>query len=86
MLRVVEFDDAGGRKFPGVERFAAARPLVWLDDDFDFYPAGRDAFLGRRVGLPTELWRIDPRIGLASGDLAAVEAWLVGHSNAGTPQ
>ncbi|TDP66876.1 HAD domain-containing protein [Actinokineospora alba] len=85
VLRVVELDDSGGRwKFPAVERFAAGRPLVWLDGDFDFYPAERDAFLGRRVGVPTELWRVDPRVGLNTDDVATVEAWLGGHSNVGT--
>lgn len=84
VLRVVELGESGGRwKFPAVERFAAGRPLVWLDDDFDLYPVERDAFLGRRAGVPTELWRVDPRIGLTVEDLAAVEAWLRGHSNAG---
>jgi len=85
VLRVVELDDAGGRwKFPAVERFAAGRPLVWLDDDFDLYPTERDVFVRRRVGVPTELWRVDPRTGLTIEHLAAVEAWLDGHSNAGT--
>lgn len=87
VLRVVELDDSGGRwKFPAVERFAAGRPLVWLDDDFDLYPVERDAFLARRVGVATDLRRIDPRVGLTAADLAAVEAWLGGHSNAGTTQ
>lgn len=87
VLRVVELDDAGGRwKFPAVERFAAGRPLIWVDDDFDLYPIERDAFLSRRAGMPTELLRIDPRIGLTTADLAAVEAWLARHSNVGTAE
>lgn len=84
VLRVVEVGDSGGGwKFPAVERFAAGRPLVWLDDDFDLYPVERDAFLGRRVGVQTELWRVDPRVGLTIDDVAAVEAWLGGHTDVG---
>lgn len=70
VLPVVEFGGSltavPGRpftwKFGPVARFAAGRPLAWLDDDFDAYPAARDAFLDRRRadGLSTELIRVNP--------------------------
>lgn len=84
-LPVVEFP-AGLQPLPGhvftwkfgpVARFAAGRPLAWLDDDFDAYPAARDAFLDRRRGdrLPTELVDVNPRIGVTDDHLAAVATW-----------
>jgi hypothetical protein len=66
-------------KFGAVGRRAAGRPLAWLDDDFDTYPAARDEFLGRRAadGLVTELIRVDPRTGIGPEHLAAVERWAL---------
>jgi hypothetical protein len=76
-LPVIDVGGAGESwKFPAVARYAGDRPLVWLDDDFDLFPAARDHFLaGRRA--PTELLRVDPRLGLSGEDLHAVELWLL---------
>jgi hypothetical protein len=65
-------------KYRAVARYAAGRPLAWLDDDFDLFPAARDAFLDKRraAGLATELVRVNPRTGMTPVELAAVEAWL----------
>jgi hypothetical protein len=62
-------------KYGPVARFAAGRPLAWLDDDFDVYPAARDEFLLRRDGLATELIAVDPRTGIGSAHLAAIDTW-----------
>ncbi|OKJ95736.1 HAD domain-containing protein [Amycolatopsis sp. CB00013] len=65
-----------GWKFDAVARYAEPRPLVWLDDDFDLYPAARDAFLARRDGMVTHLVRVDPRTGITDVHLAAVREHL----------
>lgn len=46
-----------------VTRYATGQPLAWLDDDFDVYPAAREAFLDRRraVGLSIALIGVNPR-------------------------
>lgn len=48
-------------KFGAVARYAAGRPVAWLDDDFDVHPDARDEFLAKRDanGLATELVRGD---------------------------
>lgn len=74
-LPVVEFGPStSGWKFRAVGRFAARRPLAWLDDDFDLYPRERDEFLARREE-PTELVRVDPHTGFTADHLAQVEEW-----------
>src|SRR2546427_12334 len=64
-------------KYGPVARYAAGRPLVWPDDDFDVYPAARDAFLDKRraAGLATELITVSPRTGITDDHLAAIAAW-----------
>jgi HAD domain in Swiss Army Knife RNA repair proteins len=65
-------------KYGPVGRYAAGRPLAWFDDDFDVYPAARDAFLDRRrsAGLSTELIGVDPRTGLTEIHFAALTTWI----------
>jgi hypothetical protein len=80
-LRVIEFAayaDQSTWKFTAVSRFARGRALAWLDDDFDMYPAARDAFLDRRhsSALPTFLARVNPRTGMTPEDLSSIETWL----------
>jgi hypothetical protein len=64
-------------KFGAVARYAAGRPLAWLDDDFDVYPAARDEFVAKRErdGLPTELITVNPRTGITDEHLATIENW-----------
>ncbi|WP_370970878.1 hypothetical protein [Amycolatopsis sp. cg9] len=76
-LPVVEF--AGPQpswKFGPVGRFAAGRPLAWFDDDFDLFPAARQAFLDRRAELPTELIPVDAHTGLTSEHFDRLATWL----------
>ena len=82
-LPVIEFagphsDTRSSWKYPAVARFAYGRPLAWLDDDFDLYPAARDSFLTKRQanGTPTLLAMVDPKVGVTSADLDSVEGWL----------
>lgn len=80
-LRVIEFAayaDQSTWKFTAVSRFVRGRSLAWLDDDFDMYPAARDAFLDRRraAGVETFLARVNPRTGMTAEDLTSVEAWF----------
>ena len=65
-------------KYGPVGRYAAGRPLAWLDDDFGVCPAAREAFLERRraADLPTELIEVDPRVGITGEQLAAVATWV----------
>jgi hypothetical protein len=92
-LPVIEFP-AGLEPLPGrpfawkygpVARFAAGRPLAWLDDDFGVYPAARKAFLERRgaAGLATTLVEVDPAVGITDAQLAMLARWR--RSQAGGP-
>jgi hypothetical protein len=74
VLPVIEFH-GDGSKFAAVARYAGDRPLVWLDDDFDLDTRARDAFLAERDGIATELVRVDPHMGIAGPELAAVRAF-----------
>ncbi|GLY64662.1 hypothetical protein Atai01_12810 [Amycolatopsis taiwanensis] len=85
VLPVIEFP-AGLQPLPGrrftwkygpVARYAAGRPLAWLDDDFDVYPTAREEFLDRRraASVPTELVGVNPRIGITDDHLASVAGW-----------
>lgn len=64
-------------KFGPVARYAAGRPVAWLDDDFDVHPVARDEFLAERAaaGLATELVRVDPHVGITDAHLAAIASW-----------
>jgi hypothetical protein len=78
-LPVIHFGETSDTwKFAAVLRYAAGRPLVWLDNDFDMYSGARDSFLAAReaAGLGTELVRVDPHTGITAADLAAVRAAL----------
>ncbi|GAA0601865.1 hypothetical protein GCM10010174_17330 [Kutzneria viridogrisea] len=82
-LPVIEFaahPDQSAWKYPAVQHYAAGRPLAWLDDDFDLYPAARDRFLADRArdGLATELVQVDRHTGITAEHLSAVEAWCGG--------
>lgn len=84
-LPVIEFGDCleprPGQpftwKYGPVARYAAGRPLAWLDDDFDAYPAARDTFVDKRraAGLSTELIKVNPRTGITDEHLAAIATW-----------
>jgi hypothetical protein len=64
-------------KYGPVARYANGRPLAWLDDDFDAYPAARDTFLADRATRdhPTELVRVDPRTGITDEHLTTILTW-----------
>lgn len=82
-LPVIEFaqpqsGDRSAWKYPAVARYAYGRPLAWLDDDFDLYPAARDEFQAKRQanGTATFLRPVNPRTGITTADLASVQDWL----------
>ena len=61
-------------------RHAYARPLAWLDDDFDLRPAARSAFLDRRDAA-TLLVPVDPAVGMTDvpkAHLDEIESWTRG--------
>jgi hypothetical protein len=72
-LPVIEFRGAAW-KYEAVARFAGERPLVWLDDDFD--TAGSAAFRAGRGTVPTELVRVDPKVGITGAELTAVRMFV----------
>lgn len=75
VLPVIEFG-TDTWKFDAVARYAAGRPLVWLDDDFDMFPAERDAFVAGRDGVPTSLVNVDPKVGITDVELTAVREFV----------
>lgn len=54
-------------------RWAGARPFVWLDDEIT--DADR-RWVAAHHPVPALLQRVDPYVGLAEADLAAVRRWL----------
>lgn len=68
-LKVVEFHDAHGWKYPAVARYAYERPLVWFDDDFGLHPARREEFVHKRRHLTTALIHVDPGTGISARHL-----------------
>ncbi|WP_026128536.1 HAD domain-containing protein [Nocardiopsis halophila] len=77
-LPVVEWPDAapayGGlhwKTVPIVD-FASDRPFAWVDDELG--DADRD-FVARHHPGPALLHYVDPALGLADGDFAALKAW-----------
>ena len=68
-------------KWTAVAAFAAGRPLAWLDDDFMAWRHLRTGFDSARRGIPTLLHHVDPRIGITSADLDAVEEWVHLHGS-----
>jgi hypothetical protein len=74
-LPVIEFQrDEAGRftKLPTIMRFAAGRPLVWIDDELT--DAARAWANGRTP--PALLIDADPAIGLTEEIVAAIAAFL----------
>lgn len=60
-------------KTRGIVAFAAGRDFVWVDDEI----GGADrAWVADRHPGRALLWWVDPAVGLADGDYAAVAAWL----------
>lgn len=78
-LSVIEFGfTAHDWKFGAVLKYAAGRPLAWLDDDFEMFDPERQDFLRQRGDAPTLLHLISPSVGLTAADLAAVGSWAAG--------
>ena len=75
-LPVIEFGfTAHDWKFGAVLRYAAGRPLAWLDDDFLLFDTEQQAFLEQRGDTPTLLHLVSPGVGLTADDLDTVGAW-----------
>jgi hypothetical protein len=60
-------------KTAGLLRWAAGRPFAWIDDEIS---AADRRWVAARHGGPALLHRVDPRIGLADADFAALARWL----------
>lgn len=69
--------DTGAWKWNAVARFAAGRPLAWLDDEHGtaVNRPGRNVFDRARVGTSTLLCHVDPAHGLLPDHLTAVRTW-----------
>ncbi len=72
----LRFDRAVGRsnahwKLDAIERYAAERPLAWIDDALD--EDCRE--WARRRAAPTLLVQTDPRRGLTDAEVAVLTAW-----------
>ncbi|MER6758568.1 MULTISPECIES: hypothetical protein [Amycolatopsis] len=76
MVGVRAYDQHPDWKFGAVGRFAAGRPLAWLDNDFDLFPSARQRFLERRGGIATALIPVNPATGIGPDHLAAAETAL----------
>ncbi|MEU8818770.1 HAD domain-containing protein [Actinoplanes sp. NPDC048796] len=63
-------------KTPYITAQADGRPFVWLDDEISETDRWwtETAYPG-----PALLHRVDPHVGLAEGDFAAVRSWVDGH-------
>lgn len=78
-LPVIEFGfTATDWKFGAVLRYAAGRPLAWLDDDFERFDPEQQEFLRQRGDTPTLLHIVSPSVGITTDDLSMVEAWAAG--------
>ncbi|MRH86603.1 hypothetical protein GFY24_03805 [Nocardia sp. SYP-A9097] len=74
------FQHSGGHhaKLPGITAWAAARPLVWFDDQFQ--PADADWAIARSADTaPTCIIPIDSSIGLTAADFDAARDFLLRH-------
>lgn len=69
----VTFDERadGYSKVPGVLRFTAGRPFVWLDDDVTEH----EEYELAAVGTPHLLIRVDPSTGLMTEHLDRARDW-----------
>ncbi|GAA1028717.1 hypothetical protein GCM10009565_56410 [Amycolatopsis albidoflavus] len=76
VVGVRAYDQHPDWKFGAVGRFAAGRPLAWLDNDFDLFPSARQRFLERRGGIATALIPVNPATGIGPDHLAAAETAL----------
>ncbi|NUT46333.1 MAG: hypothetical protein HOV94_03285 [Saccharothrix sp.] len=93
-LPVIDFPDAdlerdeagharwsrdGGWKWSAVVRYAAGRPLAWLDDEHDDTGAraAGATFDRDRADSPTLLCHVDPYRGLQPAHLDRIRAWAV---------
>jgi hypothetical protein len=77
----------GSWKWDAVARYAAGRPVAWLDDDHDdlhFAPA-RAAFESARAGTSTLLCHCDPRTGLLPEHRNQVRTWAATLTNPANP-
>ncbi len=68
-LKVLEFADATGWKYPAVARYAWERPLVWFDDDFALHRERNREFVHKRRHVTTALIHVDPATGLTAQHL-----------------
>jgi hypothetical protein len=68
-LKVIEFHDDHGWKYPAVARYAYERPLVWFDDDFGLHRERNRDFVHKRRHLTTALVHVDPATGLTGRHL-----------------
>ncbi|WP_368862266.1 hypothetical protein [Catenulispora pinistramenti] len=68
-------EPAGGLywKTPSIVTWAAGRPFAWIDDEIT--DADRD-WVRTHHDAPALLRRIDPAVGLAAEDFAALAAWV----------
>ncbi|MFS8095653.1 hypothetical protein LFM09_00780 [Lentzea alba] len=69
-LKVVEFHDAHGWKYPAVARYAYERPLAWFDDDFALDRDRCREFVHKRRPLTTALVHVDPATGITAQHLS----------------
>lgn len=68
-LKVIEFHDDHGWKYPAVARYAYERPLVWFDDDFGLHRDRNREFVHKRRHLTTALVHVDPATGITAEHL-----------------
>lgn len=79
-LPVIEFGFTATKwKFNAVLKYAAGRPLAWLDDDFGRHADDEQVwFMERRGDLPTFLRHVDPRRGFNDEHRDAINGWAAG--------
>lgn len=67
----------GSWKFPWVRGWAedCRRPLVWVDDEIG-HDDHRWADVRTAMGIPTQVFRTDPNVGLTDEIVAAIKAWI----------
>lgn len=69
VLKVIEFHDDHGWKYPAVARYAYERPLVWFDDDFGLHRDRNRELVHKRRHLTTALVHVDPATGITAEHL-----------------
>lgn len=78
-LKVIEFADETGWKYPAVARYGWERPLVWFDDDFGLHPSRKEHFLHKRRHVATALVHVDPATGITERHLREAREALGGN-------